>query len=214
MHDVIIYLGPSLPLDKAQDILKADYRPPVEREDLLNVIKEMPSIIGIIDGVFLEKAAVGHREILQVIKAGIKVIGSSSMGALRASELDQFGMVGIGEVYKMYHDGVLEADDEVALMCDPITNQAYSDAMVNIRITCREGVSSGFLNREEAENIIRTGKDLWYPDRTWNRILKKSINNEVRQQEISEWLLNNKIDQKRNDAIEVLKYIRSLADKP
>jgi len=210
MQGVIIYLGPSLTLDKAQEILKADYRPPVKREDLLKVIPERPSIIGIIDGVFLERAAVGHREILQMIKAGVKVIGSSSMGALRASELDHFGMIGIGEIYRMYHDGVIEADDEVALMCDPVTNQACSDAMVNIRVTCRAGVSCGIITRQEAEIIIMTGKDLWYPDRTWNRILMECINDDTRRHEISEWILYNKIDQKKNDAIEALKYIKSL----
>jgi len=30
----IVYLGPSLPLARAQELLEADYRPPVKRGDL------------------------------------------------------------------------------------------------------------------------------------------------------------------------------------
>lgn len=86
-----------------------------------------PRIIGIIDGVFFEDAAVGHREVLEVMKHGITVVGASSMGALRAAELEPFGMIGIGEIFRMYRDGIIESDDEVALMCDPTTNMAFSE---------------------------------------------------------------------------------------
>ncbi len=39
------------------------------------------------------------------MKKGVKVYGSSSMGALRASELDEFGMVGVGRIYECYRSG-------------------------------------------------------------------------------------------------------------
>jgi TfuA protein len=213
VQEIIIFLGPSLPVSEAEEILKADYRPPVRREDLPEIIREKPRIVGIIDGVFFEESAVGHREILQILKNGIKVIGSSSMGALRASELEPFGMIGIGEVYRMYHEGIIEADDEVALMCDPVTNSAYSEALVNIRITCRYGISSDAITSNESDLILSTGKRLWYPDRTWNRILLDSITDPTRRSCISEWISHNKIDQKREDAKEALTYIRSLQDK-
>jgi hypothetical protein len=37
------------------------------------------------------------------------------MGALRASELDWIGMIGMGQIYEWYRDGVTEDDSEVAL---------------------------------------------------------------------------------------------------
>ena len=46
-------------------------------------------------------------------------MGASSMGALRAAELSQFGMVGIGEVYQAFKLGRLEDDDEVAIVHGP-----------------------------------------------------------------------------------------------
>ena len=208
-ENIIIYLGPSLQISEAKCILHADYRPPVRRIDLIEILKVMPDIVGIIDGVFFEESAVGHREILEVLNAGIRVIGASSMGALRAAELEPYGMKGIGEIFRMYRDGIIEADDEVALMCDPITNCACSEAMVNVRITCQRGVSSGVISQFEADEIIDACKKLWYPDRTWIRILNDGISGELRRNELSEWFLSHRIDQKREDAIEALSYIKA-----
>lgn len=207
-ENIIIYLGPSLQISEAKCILRADYRPPVRRIDLIEILHVMPDTVGIIDGVFFEESAVGHREILEVLKAGIRVIGASSMGALRAAELEPFGMIGIGEIFRMYRDGIIEADDEVALMCDPITNCACSEAMVNVRITCQRGVLSRIISQIEADEIIDACKKLWYPDRTWIRILKDGISDELRRNELSEWFLSHRIDQKRKDAIEALSFIK------
>lgn len=212
MQDVIIYLGPSLPVDEAERILRADYRPPVRRVDLPLLISEKPRIVGIIDGVFFEEAAVGHREILTVLRAGITVVGASSMGALRAAELEPFGMIGIGEVFRMYRDGIIESDDEVALMCDPVTNVAFSEAMVNVRVTCRAAVAAGVMSRAEADMIVETGKNLWYPDRSWQRILRDGIPDQARREELARWVRENRIDQKQADAREALEYIRKMVN--
>ena len=119
MHRIIVFLGPSLELSGAEKILPAEYRPPAKRGDLLAAAGRGATIIGLIDGVFHQESAVAHREILAAIKKGVKVVGASSMGALRAAEMDTLGMVGIGEIYRMYKSGELESDDEVALVFDP-----------------------------------------------------------------------------------------------
>ncbi|MDX8551550.1 TfuA-related McrA-glycine thioamidation protein [Methanospirillum sp. J.3.6.1-F.2.7.3] len=208
MHDVIIFLGPSLSVHKASEILSAEYRPPVRRVDLLEVIRMKPRIIGIIDGVFFEDAAVGHREVLEVMKHGITVVGASSMGALRAAELEPFGMIGIGEIFRMYREGIIESDDEVALMCDPTTNMAFSEALVNIRVTVHYGEKTGFFTSDESQSIISIGKSLWYPDRSWPRILQASSFNQQRKDEILAWVKDHAIDQKQEDARKALSYIK------
>ena len=104
MLRIIVYTGLSLPFDEAKEILDSTedveviYKRPIQRGDLGQAMKERPDIIAIIDGVFHQSSAVGHKEILNVIKNGVKVYGASSMGALRASELDTLGMVGVGYV--------------------------------------------------------------------------------------------------------------------
>ena len=88
---IIIFTGPSLSHTEASGILEAEYRPPVRRGDIQEAMKENPDIIGIIDGVFHQSPAVGHREIIDAIRRGVKVVGGASMGALRASELSELG---------------------------------------------------------------------------------------------------------------------------
>ncbi len=119
MQRIIVFLGPSLDRESAGKILAAEYRPPAKRGDITRAAGDGASVICLIDGVFHQDNAVAHREILAAVKKGVKVVGASSMGALRAAEMDTLGMVGIGEIYRMYRDGELESDDEVALVFDP-----------------------------------------------------------------------------------------------
>src|SRR5690606_30683776 len=109
---VVVFIGPSLSLAEAREILDADYRHPIARGDIESLLNDPPHIIGIIDGVFHQQPAVSHKEIIQALKAGIMIVGASSMGALRAAELDSMGMVGIGTVYQYYRDGTIESDDD------------------------------------------------------------------------------------------------------
>ena len=53
-----------------------------------------------------------HKEIVYALQyPGVKgIYGAASMGALRASELDFVGMVGIGQIYNWYRDAVTEDD--------------------------------------------------------------------------------------------------------
>ena len=119
MVKIIVYTGLSLPFDEAKEILDSAedveviYKRPIQRGDLGSALKERPDIIAIIDGVFHQSSAVGHKEILNVMKSGVKVYGASSMGALRASELDTLGMVGVGYVYTQYATGEVDSDDDV-----------------------------------------------------------------------------------------------------
>src|SRR5512136_924434 len=145
MHKIIVFLGPSLDLPAAEKILPAEYHPPAKRGDLLRAVQDGAGIIGLIDGVFHQESAVAHREILTAIKKGVRVVGASSMGALRAAEMDTLGMTGIGEVYRMYKSGELVSDDEVALVFDPETELSLSGPLVNIRFTLRKAEREGII---------------------------------------------------------------------
>jgi len=72
---IIVFTGPSLSVEEASIILEADYRAPIKRGDIIEAIKDSPEVIGIIDGVFHQQPAVSHREILEALKKGIKVVG-------------------------------------------------------------------------------------------------------------------------------------------
>ena len=187
-----------------------------------------PHVIGIIDGLFLETAAVGHREILSALRSGISVIGSSSMGALRAFELESLGMKGIGEIFHLYRSGIVESDDEVALVCDPVYYTALSEPLVHIRITLGKLHSEGLITSNEQDILFKTAKKRYYPERTWDQLFedlahappcdeRTSLSNDhltstcdsmTRIYELIALCQAHAVDQKRADALLLLEYIK------
>ena len=94
----IIFLGPSLPVADARAVLDADYRPPVQRGDVLTAAEARPPLIGVIDGVFLATLPPSPMEVLRALRTGVPILGAASLGALRAVELELFGMIGVGRI--------------------------------------------------------------------------------------------------------------------
>jgi hypothetical protein len=212
MRRIIVFLGPSLERESAETILAAEYRPPARRGDLLRAVQDGADIIGLIDGVFHQESAVAHREILAAIKKGVKVVGSSSMGALRAAEMDTLGMAGIGEVYRMYKSGELVSDDEVALVFDPETGLSLSEPLVNIRFTLREAERQQIITPQDHATLLTAAQSVFYPQRTYGRIVSAAgaiIDQETRERFLI-WVKLHAIDQKRNDAVAALEYIRGI----
>ncbi len=215
MPKIIVFLGPSLDLESAEKILTAEYRPPAKRGDLITAAREGAEIIGLIDGVFHQESAVAHREILAALKSGIRVVGSSSMGALRAAEMDTLGMVGIGEIYRMYKSGKLESDDEVALVFDPNSGLSLSEPLINIRFTLKQARETGIIDTVVHDALLSSARSLFYPKRTYRAIVSGSgeaVNVPTRERFLA-WVDTNACDQKRNDAIEALRYIADLCDR-
>jgi hypothetical protein len=213
MPKIIVFLGPSLDLDSAEKILHAEYRLPAKRGDLIIAAREGAAIIGLIDGVFHQESAVAHREILAAVKGGIRVVGSSSMGALRAAEMDTLGMVGIGKIYQMYKSGELISDDEVALVFDPETGLSLSEPLINIRFTLKEAERQGIITASEHLTLLATAQSVFYPHRTYGRIISSAgtaLAPETRDRFLS-WVKLHSCDQKRVDAIAALEYIRGIA---
>lgn len=207
---IIIFTGPSLQSKEALTILKADYRHPVARGDIIKALNDQPEIIGIIDGIFHKEPAVSHKEILEAIKRGVVVVGGASMGALRASELDDFGMVGIGQVYNDYKNGVIESDDDVAVVINPETMEQLSEALISMNYTFKAALDTEILDRSEYDLLIKTAKSIYYPKRTYSKVLRDSGLKKSKVELFQKFLEKNMIDVKRDDALAVLEYIKKL----
>ena len=115
----VVFLGPSLPRPEARSILAADCRPPAGQGDVFRAALDGPPAIALMDGIFRDAPTVRHREILWALARGIPVFGASSMGALRAAELDRQGMIGTGLIYRWYRRYALLPDDAVAVTHGP-----------------------------------------------------------------------------------------------
>jgi hypothetical protein len=212
MQNAVVFLGPSLDRREAEAILPADYRPPAARGDLTRAARDGARVIGLIDGVFFQESSVGHREILAALSAGVHVLGASSMGALRAAELHTLGMEGVGEVYRMYRDGALVSDDEVALAFDPETYIALSEPLVNIRATLARAEADRIIDPAAGDALLSAATSLYYPDRTYPRIVrvaKGSVDPEALAR-FSRWVEAGAVDLKKADAILALERIREI----
>jgi len=212
MRSAVVFLGPSLDRQEALAILPADYRPPAARGDITRAVSDGARVIGLIDGVFFQESSVGHREILGALKKGVRVVGASSMGALRAAELHTLGMEGVGEVYRMYRDGVIVSDDEVALAFDPEAFTALSEPLVNIRATLARAEEEGVIDHGTRDNLFSAASSLYYPARTYPRLVReaKGSVDPGALARFAGWVEKGAVDLKRRDAVEALGRIREI----
>ena len=169
---IAVFLGPSLDLATARSILPANYYPPVRMGDIYRLLATGVRLIVIIDGVFHAAVPVWQREILAALKAGITVVGASSMGALRAAELAPYGMIGCGTVFQWYVQGRIAGDDEVALLHAPATQgyRGVSEALVNMRDTLEQACQAGILASEACADLLDWLKGLCYGHRTYDAL--------------------------------------------
>jgi hypothetical protein len=210
-----VFVGPTL---RAQDLPREGdvlVLPPVAQGDVYRAAQARPRAIGIVDGYFEGVLSVWHKEILWAMAEGIHVFGSASMGALRAAELHPFGMRGTGRIFEAFRKGELEDDDEVAVIHGPPATGylALSDAMVNIRATLAAAERDGVIAATTRDALVRIAKELFYHDRTFERLLEGAAERSVPTREIAAlraWLPRGRVDRKREDALAMLAAMRSL----
>jgi hypothetical protein len=212
---IIVFTGPTLGVDEAQRELDAEYLPPASQGDVYTAARTHPWGIGIIDGYFERVPAVFHKEILWAMSTGVHVFGCASMGALRAAELAAFGMVGVGEVYEAFARGELTDDDEVTLVHGPAESGYVrgSEAMVNIRATF--AAAHEVVSPSTRDRLIQLAKELYYPERTYHRILALGRAAQLPASELDAldaWLPSGRRDVKKADAFEMLRVMSTQAD--
>jgi len=175
MSHTWVFLGPSLPVGDAVRILgDAAYLPPVAVGDVYRLVREArPRRVVIIDGYFERMAAVWHKELLWALEQGVALYGAASMGALRAAELADFGMVGAGRVYRGYRSGRLVADDEVAVVHGPAERgyPAMSTALVDLRAGLDTAVRRGVVSRRCQARLLELAREMFYRDRSWEALV-------------------------------------------
>jgi len=209
-----VFTGPTLSAEEGRRELDAVFLPPVAQGDVYLVARKKPSAIGIIDGFFEHVLSVSHKEILWAMSQGIHVFGAASMGALRAAELEAFGMVGVGAVFEAFRAGDLEADDEVAIT-HATAEERYrptSVAMVDIRATLCAAEAAGAIGGEARTTLERIGKKLFYPDRCYPILMATAAKDGVAPEVLNGLCAfiakHGQVDRKRLDALAMLRNMR------
>ncbi|MCW2932930.1 MAG: hypothetical protein JWM19_3892 [Actinomycetia bacterium] len=209
MPSDFVFVGPSLPRAQVKALLPgASILPPVRHGDLLRLSPRAGDRVLIIDGLFLQSAPVRHKEILALLVAGVTVVGSSSMGALRAAELHAYGMRGVGEVFEMYRSGAIDGDDEVAVIHTSGDDgyRALSEPLVSLRVAIGEAARHGAITSDAGAALLRIARGLPFRLRS-QRMLVKSARQELPGGVVGQfdaWYREHARDLKASDAIAML----------
>jgi hypothetical protein len=122
-------------------------------------------------------------------------------------------MRGIGRVYQAFQSGHLTDDDEVALIHGEADTEyrALSEAMVNIRATLARAEESGVITSAVRQRLESMAKALFYPERSYAELFSRAEDAGVPKTELralSSFVATNRVDQKREDALLMLRAIR------
>lgn len=216
MNKPIIFLGPSLTHEKARKILDAEYRPPAKKGDFLRFT--MPAdgltVVGLVDGYFLQDYPPSPIEVYQlIIRKNTVVIGSASLGALRAVELEKFGMIGVGKIFELYKNGIVNADDEVAVTFTEEPQSLQSEAMIDIRFNLFIAKRKGIIDEITKKTVARVAKSVYFPYRNYEDILDKTKNMHPELEHSLEsfraYIRNSRRSLKEKDAIRLVEYIKA-----
>ena len=219
--NAVVFLGPSLSRQDAEAILTADYRPPVRQGDVYRVVQNgQPDAIAIVDGYFQEVPSVWHKEILWALDQGVAVYGAASMGALRAAEMQRYGMRGLGRIFEAFRDGVFppyddeafEDDDEVAVIHGPaeLGYSALSDAMVDLRATFARAAAESVIDEGLRDRLVKAYKGRFYRERSFEALSEVlfSLGAAAEQaRALQAWLPTGRVEQKREDAKALLGHL-------
>ncbi|MHC8369423.1 TfuA-like protein [Pseudomonas sp. MDT1-85] len=183
-------------------------RPPVKRGDIERLVAQSPpSNLAIVDGVFHAHPAVGHAEILDALSAGWRIWGLSSMGAIRACEMDTLGMTGFGEVYRQFASDPDMSDDEVTLIHQ--TQEPFlslSEPLIHIRQFLRQWTTEQIITPPQEQHLLHYLKNMWYGHRTLNCLKEALLTLPVAEQQIDSALANFSVYRIKNlDLIDFLK---------
>jgi TfuA protein len=217
MNKPIVFIGPSLAIEKARKIFDADYRSPAKKGDFLRLLAcindDDRTIVGLVDGLFLQDYPPTPIEVFQLLnKKNILVLGASSLGALRAVELEKYGMIGIGKIFELYKKNKIDADDEVAVTFTEETQHIQSEAMIDIRYNLFIALRKGVIDEKAKRAAVKVAKNMYFPDRNYEHLIDET---KRRHPSLSDYLESfrsyiseNRRSLKEQDAIRLVKYAK------
>lgn len=165
----IVFSGPSIGEAEVRRLAACTHAPPIKRGDLAAV--DDYDVFVILDGEFGQSLSVTPKEILAVLGRGKTVIGAASMGALRASELDRSGMIGIGWVYDHFRRCAVRRDADVALVYSPFDFKPITVPMVDLEYWMEQTSAAGLIGNKERALLLKLARNIFFVDRTPDRLM-------------------------------------------
>jgi hypothetical protein len=204
---VLIFTGPSLDHETIREVLpEAIILPPARQGDVIsNLMEYEPSHVLLLEGLFHSSLSVWHKELAwSMLIPGVKgVYGAASMGALRAADLADYGMIGSGKIFHWFYEGVTFDESEVSALYVEGPGgsfKSYTVPMVNVRGALLKGLEENLLSAEEAQEIFTHAAAIHWTERTERTLAEYPI--------LLEILKGH--NQKAIDALELLYTFRDL----
>ena len=160
----VVFLGPSLSVEEAREILSAEYRGPIRKGDLDAIAA--PATVVIVDGVLDDDKRLPASEALEALRRGIKLYGTSSTGALLAAELAWHGMKGFGRVFDLLRRSSCDREELVALLYVEPDYQPVTVPLINFALAVRD---IGY-ETTQIDALMRTLLSIPLHGRTWDTI--------------------------------------------
>ncbi len=207
---MIIYAGLSMDAKTLKKTnVKAKLLPPIRRTQIYRDFKAGERVFLIADGEFDQTLAVSAGEILDVLRAGGIVFGSSSIGALRAAEMEAFGMFGIGEIFDLVRNTPVFRDDWLGHMFDPDTLELLTLPFIEVIFLAKPYLKGSLA--EWGERVIRE-HPFAYDALTKQRCLKlidwmnlRPQDKETLSSQIQDLFTGKRMSQKKKDALAMIK---------
>ena len=172
---VKVYAGLSIDEQQVRAVLPdALVVGPVERGDVLRDIAAGHRTIAIIDGRFQQALAVSPGELMDALRCGVRLYGSSSMGALRAAELWRYGMIGHGAVFEHICNAESFRDDYLGQLFYDEPLKSNSVPYVNVHLALDALLKSGRIDERAQSVVAELYRELHFSERD-PRNLERSI---------------------------------------
>lgn len=163
----MVFGGPSLSLVPAELLTGFELRPPVKRGELAALQSEAPRTVLVVDGLFGGSMAVTPLECRQLLSLGWQLLGCSSIGALRASELWSAGMIGVGTVYQLLRLEKIPADADVAVSYSAGSWQELGVSVVQVR-----AIVARLTSPHPAAQLVQAARRIHWLERSWADVFK------------------------------------------
>lgn len=207
-----VFSGPTLePSAIIASAPNARIHPPIKHGDLFDPRILPGDRVLIIDGLYHHTASIRHKEIIDALARDIDVVGTASLGALRAADLHTLGMRGVGTVFAHYRDGVVTDDSEVAVAHSATGDQSsLTMALVNFRHMLDLAAAAGVVEPCDAVAARNAVAEIYYPERTFSRVTTELAT--LGQEVFADWLTAQRAanqffgDLKRDDALAALSF--------
>ena len=204
--NILIFAGPSISGTEIFKHLDAIVLPPPAQGDILTSLeKYRPQAIGVIDTAFPRSAWVS--EVHYALRSGVAVYGAGAQGALRAVELQDYGMKGCGKVFHDFASG-RHSDDAAILRSYTERDGRFvttSESLVNVLETLQSTQEAGIIDNDICDRLSQKSRAVFWRERTWDRILLPELFSDVKTyRRVCAWIKDNQIDVQKQDAVELL----------